>query len=324
VNGTDDRLGPVIAVITSLAQGDLHPDFPEIENDPDLQAIVVVDDADEALEDERAPTWHARDVGFERASRAGASVRVVTPVPTVDALHHLPVPARPPAGGATAGRAGWPRVEVVDPRDDQPGRGVLGTRLAEVLHATLDRGARAVCVLNRTGRARLLACVHCSELARCESCGATVAEVDGGLSCGRCGTTRPLVCLHCHGTKLRAVRSGVRRIGEELAALLPRASVAVVEGSSAEHPDVDVLVGTEAALHRAASLATGGPTSPPVGLVAFLEFDQELLAPRVHAAEAALWLLVRGARLLGGPGAGAPAPGGAAPGLLLVQTRVAA
>lgn len=36
-----DRLGPVIAVMTSLAKGDLHPDFPEIEDDPELQAIVL-------------------------------------------------------------------------------------------------------------------------------------------------------------------------------------------------------------------------------------------------------------------------------------------
>jgi diguanylate cyclase (GGDEF)-like protein len=41
VTGTSDRLGPVIEIITSLAQGDLHPEFPQIENDPNLEAIVV-------------------------------------------------------------------------------------------------------------------------------------------------------------------------------------------------------------------------------------------------------------------------------------------
>jgi primosomal protein N' (replication factor Y) len=54
-----------------------------------------------------------------------------------------------------------------------------------------------------------------------------------------------------------------------------------------------VLIGTEAVLHRVP--AHGGR---PVGLVAFLELDQELLAPRAYAAEQAMWLLVRGARLL--------------------------
>jgi diguanylate cyclase (GGDEF)-like protein len=40
VTGSDDRLGPVVAIITSLAQGDLRPDFPDIADDPELEAIV--------------------------------------------------------------------------------------------------------------------------------------------------------------------------------------------------------------------------------------------------------------------------------------------
>ena len=43
---------------------------------PDLAAAVVVDEHDEALQEERSPTWHARDVVVERASacrRAGAA-----------------------------------------------------------------------------------------------------------------------------------------------------------------------------------------------------------------------------------------------------------
>src|SRR6185295_5742598 len=41
VISNDDRLAPVIAMITSLAQGDLQPEVPEIEDDEELQAIVV-------------------------------------------------------------------------------------------------------------------------------------------------------------------------------------------------------------------------------------------------------------------------------------------
>ena len=61
----------------------------------------------------------------------------------------------------------------------------------------------------------------------------------------------------------------------------------------------DVLIGTEAVLHRADTMVggtmVGGSVRPRPGLVAFLEFDQELLAPRARAAEQALWLLVRAA-----------------------------
>jgi primosomal protein N' (replication factor Y) len=63
-----------------------------------------------------------------------------------------------------------------------------------------------------------------------------------------------------------------------------------------------VVVGTEAVLHQLEA----------ADIVAFLDLDQELLAPRYRAAEEALALLVRGARLVGGRAGG---------GRLLVQTR---
>jgi primosomal protein N' (replication factor Y) len=267
---------------------------------PDLAAVVVLDEGDEALEDERAPTWNARDVALERAARVGAAVRVLTPAPTVDAVVAVGAPvAGPPARS-------WPRVEVVDQRDEEPGHGLLSAALADALRQTVDRGARAVCVLNRRGRARLLACRTCGEQARCEVCGATVEQHDAGLRCAQCGTERPSVCLHCHGATFRAVRPGIARVRDDLAALLPRTEVAAVDTGTDAVPDVPVLIGSEAVLHRAPGAA---------GLVAYLELDQELLAPRARAAEQALWLLVRGARLLDDA---APKQAGR----LLLQTRL--
>jgi primosomal protein N' (replication factor Y) len=267
---------------------------------PDLTRVVVVDEADEALEEERAPTWNARDVAFERVRRAGGTVRVVTPAPTVDALVALDDDAPPTE------RRPWPRAAVVDIRDEPPGQALLSGSLADELRRVRDAGRRSVCVLNRRGRARLLACRTCAELARCERCGATVEERDETLVCPRCDQTRPAVCLHCHGTRFRAVRPGVNRVRDDLAALLPHATVAAVDASTLSLPADDVLIGTEAVLHRT-------PRDGTVGLVAFLELDQELLAPRARAAEQALWLIVRAARLLG------PRRD---QGLLLLQTRV--
>jgi primosomal protein N' (replication factor Y) (superfamily II helicase) len=278
---------------------------------PDLAAIVVLDEGDEALKEERAPAWHARDVAIERARRLGSRVELVTPVPTIDAIvaaDEVLRPSRPDE------RAGWPMVEVVDRREEPPGFGLLTASLGAAIHRAIDAtgalgGGRAVCVLNRKGRARLLACVVCGELARCEVCGAAVIETDAGLlSCPRCSTTRPKVCLHCHATRMKAVRPGVARLREDLSALLPRASVVEVEAATAEIPPADVLVGTEAVLHRVPIDA-----ARPVRLVVFLDADQELLAPRVHAAEQALFLMARAARLVG------PRSG---PGRILIQTRV--
>jgi primosomal protein N' (replication factor Y) len=283
---------------------------------PDLRAVVVLDEGDEALEDERAPTWNARDVAFERATRTGAAVRVLTPAPTVDAVVAVgPRVVGPPPHA-------WPHVQVVDQRDEEPGHGLLSAALAEALRAAVARDARAVCVLNRRGRARLLACRTCNELARCEECGATVEQRTSEpgatqsrevLACARCGRRRPLVCLHCHGATFRAVRPGITRVRDDLAALLPRVEVASVDASTTDVPDAPVLVGTEAVLHRV-------PAGSTVALVAYLELDQELLAPRARASEQALWLVARGARLLDAASTGEGSARGG--GRLLLQTRI--
>ncbi len=270
---------------------------------PDLAAVIVLDDVDEALVEERAPTWHARDVLVERARRAGATAAVVTPAPTIEAREACGV-AHPTERHAL--RHGWPRVEVVDRRVDPPGLGLLGEPLAAALHATLDQREQSVCVLNRRGRARLLVCRQCGELARCEQCGAAMTPSADGLDCPRGDSTRPTVCAACGSGALRDAKPGVQHLGDDLAALLPRARVQVVEGGDVPDGETDVVVGTEAALHQPAG-------SRMVGLVAFLDFDQELLAPRFRAAEQALWLLVRAARLLDRGGGGSR---------LLVQTRV--
>ena len=48
----------------------------------DLAAVVVLDEHDERWQQERAPTWHARDVAVERARRAGVPCVLVSPAPS--------------------------------------------------------------------------------------------------------------------------------------------------------------------------------------------------------------------------------------------------
>ncbi|MFA5882259.1 MAG: hypothetical protein WDA60_00215 [Acidimicrobiia bacterium] len=272
---------------------------------PDLRAVIVLDENDEAYQEERAPTWHARDVVLERARRVGATVTLVSPAPSPDAHAAAGAVVAPPVRVL---RAGWPRLDVVDLRSEPPGTGLSSHELGPAIHRALDAGGRAVCVVNRRGRARLLACRACSALARCATCGAAVGQPDHDLECPRCGATRPPVCIECHATRFRAVRPGVHAVRDEVAALVPHHAVADVDIATETVGDAPVLVGTEAVLHRIARRST-----PPVRLVAFLAFDEELLAPRYRAHEQALWLLVRAARLLGGRADG---------GRLFVQTRL--
>ncbi len=268
---------------------------------PGLASIVVLDAHDEALVQEQAPTWDAPSVAAERARRAGVPCFWVTSCPTLELLaaaDHLHVPSR------STERAGWAAVRVLDRRRDDPRSGLYSPDLVPVLRSD----NRVVCVLNRKGRALFPICGACSEPARCEQCGSAVAMLDEDLVCRRCGTSRPVVCTSCGSDSLRLLRVGVSRAREQLEALAGRPVGEVVAGTGAL-PQTPVLVGTEAVLYREGELRRSGG----VGAVAFLDFDQELLAPRYRAGEEAIALLARASRLLGGRQQA---------GALLVQTRV--
>ena len=258
-------------------------------------AVLVIDEHDEAYQEESAPTWHARDVVVERARRLGVPCVLTSPAPSLDILDW--VPERKVSRAAE--RAGWPVVDVIDRRNDDPAAGEwCSPRLVDVLRSD----ARVLCVLNRRGRARLLACRACGELARCERCDAAVAQDDDGFVCPRCGLVRPVVCAACGATAFRRLRVGVKGVRDELERLTRRSVVEITADTPVEVESGDLVVGTEAVLHRVER----------ADVVAFLDFDQELLAPRYRAAEDAFGLLVRAARLLGPRSAG---------GRIVVQTR---
>ena len=197
-------------------------------------------------------------------------------------------------------RTSWPLVEVVDRSRDEPWKTSL---VSSPLIAHLRAGDRTVvCVHNIPGRARILACRSCKSLARCERCEAAVALADDGtLACPRCATVRPAVCLVCGASSFANLKPGVTRLREELEAAAGRSVVAVTGKDDDAPAAAGVYVGTEAVLHRVAR----------ADVVAFLDIDLELLAPRYRAAEQTMALLVRAARLVG------PRAGG---GRLLVQT----
>ena len=262
---------------------------------PRLAAVVVLDEHSESLQSEQAPAWHARDVAVERARRAGVPAVLASAVPTLEALE---------AGalrtvGRVAERGGWPAVDVLDRRREDPVRGGL---FAEGLrdHLTAADGRVAV-VLNRKGRGRLLACRACGELARTSDARAPMRLHDDELVAADGSERRPVVCAQCGSTVLRILRMGVTRAREELAALAAE-PVGEVTADAARIDSERIVIGTEAVLWRLDSAVA----------VVFLDFDQELLAPRQRASEQALALLARAARLVGGRRGGSR---------LVVQTR---
>ena len=263
----------------------------------DLSAVVVFDEHDASYQEERAPTWNARDVVVERAKRKNVPCVLVSAIPTLEAISwgHQIKPSRKEE------RDGWPIVEIIDRRVDDPIRsGLLSQKLTSILR---DETGPVVCILNRKGRSRLLACDRCGSLARCEKHLIPLTQKeDHALECPSGCNDRPVVCDSCGSTRFKNLRAGIARLREELEALSKKKVVEISSDSKGKIPDSDIYIGTEAALHRVERASQ----------IVFLEFDQELLAPRFRAAEQAASLLIRSARLIGNRNGG---------GRLIIQTR---
>jgi primosomal protein N' (replication factor Y) len=258
---------------------------------PQLCSVVVIDEHDDSLREERTPTWHARDVAMERAQRLNISCILVSALPSVAAKVWAGDRIVKSVEQEVASE--WPTIQLIDRTQDERWSNSLLS--SDFIAELRDHSRRIVAVLNTKGRARLLACASCKSLARCSSCDAAVEiGATGQFSCPRCATERPQVCLKCSSTKFLTLKPGVSKLREEIAQAAGRKIAEVVEVTGgADSVSIDqskmLFVGTEAALHRVHEADT----------VVFLDIDQELAAPRYRASEIVGSLLVHASRLVG-------------------------
>lgn len=259
---------------------------------PHLASIVVIDEHDDALKEERTPTWHARDVAVHRSHMLDISCVMMSPLPSIAAVQWANgrILDSPPNERIDE----WPTFQIVDRTlDERWSQSLLSSELIEELR---DHSRRIVAIINVKGRARLLACATCKTLGRCESCDAAVEiNGDGSFSCPRCFLQRPQVCLKCGAAKFLVLKPGVSKLRDEIARAAGRPLHDVIEVTASMNADDSVdqskmlFVGTEAALHRVHDVDT----------VVFLDIDQELSAPRYRSSEIVGSLLVTAARVVG-------------------------
>lgn len=252
-----------------------------------ISSIVVVDEHDDSLKEERVPTWHVREVAIRRAEMEKASCYLCSPLLSVEAMSL--VSSNKAVHIEVASTQGWPTIEVAD-LNDVPVAGSLAS--SEMLQLVRQRGESVLCILNTKGKARLLACAKCRTLARCSQCQAAMSAVDSQhLHCDLCDNTVDAVCDHCGRTSFRVLRAGIGRLREEIAKASGREVVEV--DATTEVLDLSkhdgVYVGTEALLHRVSGAQH----------VVMLDFDAEIMAPRATAARDAAALIVRAARVVG-------------------------
>ncbi|MFL6069174.1 MAG: primosomal protein N' [Gaiellaceae bacterium] len=275
-----------------------------------LGLICVDEEHDPSYKQESDPRYDARTVAVKRASLEGAVAVFGSATPRPESWQSL---ERLELGGRIAGRL--PPVRVVDLRREAGYP--LSAPLLEALERVVERGDKAILLLNRRGVAPALHCRACGTTIRCTNCDvALVLHGDGVLRCHHCGWTEaaPDVCPACASAELARIGAGTQRLERELEAALPRLTRFRLDADTVEQRGVADTLRAFGESHGAALIGTQmvakGHHFSGVALAAVVDADAGLGLPDFRAEERTFQLLTQ---LAGRSGRDAP-------GRVLVQT----
>jgi primosomal protein N' (replication factor Y) len=275
-----------------------------------LGLICVDEEHDPSYKQESDPRYDARTVAAKRASLEGAVAIFGSATPRPESWHGL---ERLELGGRIAGRL--PPVRVVDLRREAGYP--LSAPLLEALEGVVERGDKAILLLNRRGVAPALHCRACGTTIRCANCDvALVLHGDGVLRCHHCGWSEaaPEVCPACASAELARIGAGTQRLERELEAALPRLARFRLDADTVEQRGAAETLRAFGESRAAALIGTQmvakGHHFSGVALAAVVDADAGLGLPDFRAEERTFQLLTQ---LAGRSGRDAP-------GRVLVQT----
>jgi primosomal protein N' (replication factor Y) len=195
--------------------------FAPLEN---LRLIVIDEEHESSYKQSSSPRYMSRDVAIRRAQICGAVVILGSATPSLESLHaaftHVVLPER------VTGRP-LPPVEVVDLTAEfhAGNKTMYSYKLKEALRQTIERGEKAVLLLNKRGFASVLLCRDCGYVPSCEQCDTsmTLHQRPARLLCHYCNaqTAVPSVCPKCGSPYIRQLGPGTQYAADQLAAILP-------------------------------------------------------------------------------------------------------
>ena len=298
--------------------------------------IYIIDEEHESsYKQSSSPRYHAREVAARLAQVHGCPLVLGSATPSLGSL------ARCDAGSHNAALAGqgpaWtrvsmperpggrpmPEVQVVDMAQEfsQGWRSMFSRPLTSALMDVVERGEKAVLLLNQRGFARFLLCRDCGYVPRCEQCSTSLTYHERGhkLVCHTCGREYavPPLCPECGSRYLRQFGAGTQRVEDELRGVLP-------EGFTVVRMDADTTKGkgghdrclaefdeAESAVLLGTQMIAKGLDCPQVTLAGVINADTTLKLADFRAAERTYDLLEQVAGRAGR---------GDVPGRVIIQT----
>jgi primosomal protein N' (replication factor Y) len=306
--------------------------------------LIIIDEEHEAAykQEDRIPTYHAREVALALGRLTGASVVLGSATPSAESYHAaqsgryvlLELPTRVAQADVPESHApdaapdarplssGLPTVTIVDLRAElRAGHtNVLSRALVGALSEVLAAGQQAILFLNRRGMASYVLCRECGYVACCPRCDIplTYHAAEHALLCHYCFRQEPppTICPVCLSGNVRYYGHGTERVEDVVRRLFPRARLLRWDNDTARgrhgherlldafaNHQADILVGTQ--------MIAKGLDFPAVTLVGVISADTALYLPDYRAAERAFQLLTQVAGRAGR---------GATPGRVIFQT----
>ncbi len=272
----------------------------------DLGVIVVDEEHDGSYKQtDTAPRYHARDVAVVRARMLGIPAIIGSATPSLESwrnahtgkyrLCHLTE--------RVASRS-LPEVVTVDMREERHAgnRSSLSRRLREELAYRLERGEKAIILINRRGFARGIQCRECGEVLTCPYCSiALTYHRSRGLAlCHLCGHEQMVMehCPECGSPELRYRGAGTQRVEAELAQIAGEDGIIRMDADTTRAHDAHYRLLEEfrtgpAPILLGTQMVAKGLDFPAVTLVGVLSADSALYIPDFRAGERAFQLVTQ-------------------------------
>lgn len=265
--------------------------------------LIVVDEEHDASfkQQEQSPGYHGRDAAVYYAHLLNIPVILGSATPSVESwflaqtgkYHLLSLKER-------FGRAGYPRVDVIDLRTKNPGESLFTRELIEGLRDCVKQGEQAIVLHNRRGFHTFVRCEYCGQPVECPHCSVSMTwhKPWQKLVCHYCDHQEaiPEVCPACGEKSLRIAGSGTQRIEDELVKRIKDARIIRMDLDSTrgrhshvkilnafENRNFDILLGTQ--------MVSKGLDFSNVTLVCIVNADTGLGIPDFRSAER-VWQLV--------------------------------
>lgn len=194
----------------------------------DVGIVIIDEEHESSYKQDQAPRYVTRDVARWLVREQGATLVLGSATPSIEALHRCETDDtwhRVCMNHRANGKP-LPEIHVVDmSREFGSGnRQMFSRSLREALIETIDKGQKAVLLLNQRGFAQFLLCRDCGFVPTCESCSTSLTyhEQGGRLVCHHCGYEQGVypVCPECGSPYLKRFGAGTQRVEAELRVLL--------------------------------------------------------------------------------------------------------